>query len=163
MQSKVDTWLSTNLPFVLPSKLVSVHLDNLLKENYRTDSIVDLAKLVFKLLLDKLLELNMPVQLLLVIPLISDEKVLKANYPKNLEDLGKMLDDFEPPEVFLINWDDASSADTSEEYKCPLPFSLFEQDLPNIYVYYREYRYPDVVANEWEFSRAIYIRYYQKL
>jgi hypothetical protein len=156
IETAVKSWVLENIPFVATNKFDSIHLDALLPGIYTKANSISLAKTTF-LILEEVTKADLSVEPFLTIPLGYGTNKLAANCPQNMDELQNQWDDFEPPSLYMLSSESLIPPETWEEYKCPLPFNLFEEDSPT-YSYYREFRTLEDIKNDWEFFRCVYTR-----
>ncbi len=65
----------------------------------------------------------------------------------------------EPPSLYLVSIDSMLLPNLAEEYRCPI---LPPSELGQVLAYYRCFRTPDGIENNWEYERAIYIEGHPK-
>lgn len=159
LHQRIQKWLMENMKSVSIHNSVSIHLDELLGKELQRSAVTKTAVQAFHILVKTLQELQMPVQPILVIPLISISEKIQRAVPSKAEMIEDQLD-FEPPSLCLMDWEIHKYFVVAEEYRCPLPFAFFDILEEHIYVYYREHRYKQGIDNDWEFARGVYIEYY---
>lgn len=183
----IQDWAASNVLNPVASMPISIHVDSFLTDvstNLLTESIR-----LYQQLVDYLVEIGLPVQPILVIPLLSKSNSIQMQVPYSLSELRNQIDTDEPPSLYLVSWESSKGVAVCEEYRMPLSFDLgmafkqqsnFSQDFSvaqvqvdelrasnslagskkTFYSYYREYRYGLALRNRWEYSRCIYVEYY---
>ncbi len=157
MNQKIQEWLEKELQHLSVRHPASIHLDALLDKNVGKDAIIDVSMETFLTLVEQVGETRLFVIPMLIIPLQVIGTQLTKEVPKDKAALIRELDD-EPPSLYLLHPDTLKMVEFCEEYKCPLPFELAISSVYNLYIYYREFRCAEILTNQWEFSRCIYVR-----
>ena len=157
MNKKIQEWLAKEFDNLSVEHPMSIHLDDLLNEKVRKDTIIDVSVQAFITLIEQLKEKRTLTVPMLVIPLHIIGTQLAKEVPRDLAMLVNQLDD-EPPSLYLLHPGILMHLEFCEEYKCPLPFELASSTTYKFYAYYREFRYAEALKNQWEFSRCIYIQ-----
>jgi hypothetical protein len=156
MDSKIIQWLENELPHISLADPVSVHLEELLGRELKGEELVTRAVEVFSALVKELAVRGIRAIPLLAIPLHARSNRLTREVPQDLMALVEDLD-MQTPSLYLLHRDAFSHAEFCEEYRYPLPFDLTGLPEAGFYAYYREFRYPDAIENDWEYTRCVYV------
>lgn len=99
--------------------------------------------------------------LVLAVPLEPLPEIVKFPQPQalDLELLLAEAHELEPPSFFLNDPDLCLLDEKVEEYRCPIPWEIPGIPTASYASYFRIYREPEDIENDWEYYRALYIHW----
>lgn len=148
METSVEKWLDGRKGEVAVASPVSLHLDELDGWAAAVDKVA-FAFTSFRSLWEASESAGLNHKVLLVWPLGCSEQ-LDTTVPAELVTVD------EPPSLYIVHRDADHLPDVDEEYRRPLDPKKFGASFDEGHAYYRCFRTPDGVANDWEFERCVY-------
>jgi hypothetical protein len=153
----VAKWFAEQEQIVSVQQPRSEHLDRLLGAHYSPANAM-VSGLAGLLCLIRLVDQRNDLKPILVVPLESSD-VLDIRIP-SVEELQAQRTP-EPPGLYIVARDVARYWHLAEDYRAP-----FQQEIVpkapcgEIKAYYRCFRGPEALANNWEYARCVYFEYY---
>ncbi|MBE2197436.1 MAG: hypothetical protein IAE79_02425 [Anaerolinea sp.] len=160
--SAIENWIEAIMShtILIAEGHTHIHIDDLLGNMAPQQEMVTISIQAFQKLIEHAAKLGTPVKLSLIIPMTSLGDKISLSIPQSIQDVTLQLD-FEPPSLWIINWQTLFSPLISsvviEEYRAPLRFSMLEDNDENIVAYYHEYRNKEEFYTNQEVKRRIYI------
>jgi hypothetical protein len=144
-------WIISGKEMLADDLFVSKHLDGF--DSDIGDSKISRAIEVYEKSVHFIRSKNFATELILVFPLETLGNHLSMIVPNSTQDLIGMLDQFEPPSIYLFRQNFSYLEHSLEEYRLNLPIEIVNSNLADLKVLYREFR----DRKDWEFSRCLYV------
>ncbi len=159
LEYEIKKWLDENLDRVPSGGGTSIHIDELLGRVVQAPEIIGISLDAFGILVEQMKQLQFRAQPVLVIPLVTISNRLERAVPRDLDGVVQQLD-VQRPGLYLVDW--KAPKWFAEEYRLLVTFKLMQRPLDDVDVYYREFRSPVDIENDWEFSRSLNVEYLPK-
>lgn len=158
LHAVVERWIDNNLDQVMPKRPISSHIDEILADSIAIADWYSISISLFELVVEILLEKQMPVKAMLSIRLESLSNHIEFAQPSNIEEIKRQLSE-EPPSLYLIDWQLSKLGAFKELYHVGLPYRLTSRHDASIYSYYVEVRYKTEIEYDEYFWRYIRLEY----
>ena len=152
-EHSIFDWIVSGEEMLADNLFISKHLEGY----FPVDSKISRAIEMYEKTVDFIRSRNLAVQTILVFPLHTLGNHVSMIVPENTQDLIGMLDELEPPSIYLLREKFPYLENVFEEYRLNLPKNILNSNLADLKVLYREFRDEESVKNSWEFSRCLYI------
>jgi hypothetical protein len=153
-------WLASAVRLKGEAHFVTEHVSSFVKEKLSKKQLLECSINIFLELVSKSIEYKYINELMpmLVIPLGWSNNVCFWDDSLSLD--SQLVD--EPPIIYLLEREALKRLDVAEEYKIPVSLNLAKIESVQFSVYYRCYRDKMGIENNWEFSKALYIKCYSE-
>ncbi len=159
LSTVIQSWIDTYVASVSPCEAATNHIDELLMRDVTMEESIELVMQMYTLLVQQLLQIDLPVQPMAVIPLLEVPRLLAAEIPDTLERIRDQMHDLEPPSLYMLSWQPLKSYAPGEDLRLSLAVQFDGID-QKTHCYYREFRYKEAMQNDWEYARGIFLEYF---
>lgn len=154
------TWIQVEGPQVPGDGFETAHLDELSYPRSMFRSVSALEQL-FAEGVANIQTHGLGLDLILVVTIEAIDSVTEFPRPKGirLKGLLEEASDEEPPSFYLVGRDLCLMDRNIEEYRCPVHWEIPGLSTESYSVYFRIYREPEDIDNDWEYYRALYVHW----
>ena len=160
IEQKISRWRQKMTQHVSVSNPAAIHISELYGNDAWKADVIGTSVEAFLSLLKQMQDLDSPFQPALTFHMEPDSNQLTMAAPKNRLELESQLLDYEPPSLYLLDWEWSKHLLICEHYQVPISFDLIIPPVNGIYACYQEIRCGEDLRNEWEFVRNVSVRYY---
>lgn len=159
VEQRLRKWVDENLGSVSIHGYVSIHIDELLGKTGPRTAVVEHAFAAYRLLVALVESRGVPVEPVLVVPLVTRKNKRKRAVPRNWEAAKKELGR-QPPRLYMVEW--RVPRGFAEEYRHALQIAPVPGLPGDASVYYREYRNWSDIENGGKCTRDLIVEYFPR-
>lgn len=164
LTNAIKRWINSYSLELKKKRLISNHISEILGFPLAQNQWLPIALDAFEVLLTATASSGFTMQPHLIIALKSAKSWFALKPPSDLQKMFQQLNPYEPPSLYLINWDDNKYLpELYEELRVPLMFDLYTSPYENTVTYYSVFRSAHSLKHNWEFARSIHIVGFPKL